>query len=111
MVWPFETGLSEMFAAERRPLVVYAEIWPGFVQKGAEQLLAANRQLIKEQAQARAMCIWAEAQDAAGTLAPFFSPPSLSGADLECCVNEEVWILGSRCQCCHAHGHAGMPVD
>jgi hypothetical protein len=94
VVWPFETGFGEMVAAGRRPLVVHAEIWPGIAKQQVHELQAADPQLVKDQAQVRAMCQWAEAQDAAGTLAPFFSPQNLSVTELERCVNEEGWILG-----------------
>jgi hypothetical protein len=95
LLWPFETGFGEILAAGRCPFVIHAEIWPGVVQQQAEQILRDDSQLIKDQAQVRAMCLWADSQDAAGTLAPFFSPPNLSLAELERCVNEEGWILGA----------------
>jgi hypothetical protein len=82
--------------AVRRPFVLHAEIWPGVVQQRADALIAANPQLIKDQAQVHAMCLWAEEQDTAGTLGlQFAAPAGMSLEDLERSVNEEGWILGS----------------
>lgn len=52
--------------------------------------------MIKDQAQVRAMCLWAEQLDEAGTLGQQFATPAgMSLDNLERCVNEEGWILGS----------------
>lgn len=97
LVWPFETGFTDVLGLGRRPFVLHAEIWPGVVKQQADQLLAGNPQLIKDQAQVRAMCLWADAHDAAGTLSPFFSsPPNIPRVDLDRCVSDEGWLLGAQ---------------
>ncbi len=97
LVWPFETGFTGVVAPNRRPFVLHAEIWPGVVQEQTQQLMADDPRMIKDQAQVRAMCLWADAQDTAGTLGPFFSPPAnVPQADLERCVCEEGWVLGAE---------------
>jgi len=96
LVWPFETAFTSAPAFGRRPLVLHAEIWPGVVDQQVKTLTAADPQLITDQAQVRALCLWADAQDAAGTLEPFFGQPaSMSTGDLGRGVNEEGWILGT----------------
>jgi hypothetical protein len=96
LVWPFETGFTSAPAFGRRPSVLHAEIWPGVVGQQVKTLTATDPQLITDQAQVRALCLWADARDAAGTLAPFFGPPAgMSVGDLGRIVNEEGWILGS----------------
>lgn len=96
LVWPFEIGFTAELAPGRRPFVLHAEIWPGVVQQMAEQLIAADPLLIKDQAQVRAMCLWADGHDATGTLAPFFSAPAdLSWSAVERCICEEGWVLGT----------------
>ena len=97
LVWPFETGFTATIALGRRPFILHAEIWPGVVQHEAQRLRVADPPLIKDRAQVRAMCLWADAQDAAGALGPLFAPPAdVPLADLERCVNEEGWVLGAR---------------
>jgi hypothetical protein len=76
--------------------VVHAEIWPGVVQQQVEQLLAADPQLIKDQAQVRALCLWADAMDSSGNLGSYFAAPMLPFNEIERCVNAEGWILGTR---------------
>jgi hypothetical protein len=96
-VWPFETGFGDEVMVGRRPFVLHAEIWPGVVQQLADTLIAADPQLIRDQAQVRAMCLWAEELDATGALRQQFAlPAGMSQEDQERCVNEEGWILGSR---------------
>ena len=96
LVWPFETGFDDKVMVVRRPFVLHAEIWPGVVQQRADALIAADPQLIKDQAQVRAMCHWAEEEDAAGTLGQQFATPAgMPLENQERCVNEEGWILGS----------------
>jgi hypothetical protein len=96
LVWPFETGFSDLAVRGRRPFVLHAEIWPGVVQQRADALIAADPQLIKDKAQVRAMCLWAEELDVGGQLGQNFSTPSeMPLSEQERCVNEEGWILGS----------------
>ncbi len=96
LVWPFETGFTLAPAFGRRPLVLHTEVWPGVVEQQVKALMAADPQLITDQAQMRALCLWADANDGAGTLGQFFGQPAgISVGNLDRCVNDEGWILGT----------------
>jgi len=59
--------------------------------------MAADPDLIKDEAQVRVMCQWAYDHDTAGTLGAFFETPAhLSIEQVQQCVTEEGWILGVR---------------
>ena len=95
-VWPFETGFTPTPVPRRGAFVLHAEIWPGIVASQTTLLLAANPLLVRDQAQVRAMCQWAESLDAAGQLGQLFErPPGLSAQQLQRCVQEEGWVLGA----------------
>jgi hypothetical protein len=59
-------------------------------------LLAANQQLIKDQAQVRAMCNWASELDVQGALGQYFaSPQNLTDAQVQVCTEQEGWVFGA----------------
>jgi hypothetical protein len=61
------------------------------------QLAADPKLQILDQAQVRALCVWAERTDAAGQLGQFFDRPNHMGdPEVKACVEEEGWILGLR---------------
>jgi len=95
-VWPFETGFCPAPAPVTGPFVLHAEVWPGLFNDEVRAQFTADPQLqIRDQAQVRALCVWAERTDAAGQLGQFFDrPKSLSDAAVKACVEEEGWILG-----------------
>lgn len=95
-VWPFETGFMPTPSPATGPFVLHAEIWPVlFSDEEAKQLAADPKLGIRDQAQVRALCAWAERTDAAGQLGRFFDRPTrLPDSDAEDCVKEEGWILG-----------------
>jgi hypothetical protein len=92
-VWPFETG----FALPRgRPLVLYAEVWPGSLPAGAVVAECAATGAIRDQAQVRLLGRWAAALDAEGALAALFGPPrGVDAAGQRAARDEEAWILGA----------------
>ena len=95
-VWPFETGFTATPAPQRGPFVLHAEIWPGVVADQTKQLLTADSSLIRDQAQVRALCQWAEALDDAGQLGQLFDEPlRLTAQQIQTCVQEEGWVLGA----------------
>jgi precorrin-8X/cobalt-precorrin-8 methylmutase len=96
-VWPFETGFNESPSPEKGPFVLHAEIWPGVVRTETDQLIDADPSLIRDQAQVRAMCDWAVREDDQGTLGRFFARPvRLADREVESCIREEGWVLGSE---------------
>ena|SRR5208283_5692792 len=95
-VWPFETGFTATPAPPRGAFVLHAEIWPGVVADQTKQLLTADPSLIRDQAQVRALCQWAEALDDAGKLGEFFDQPlGLTAQQIQRCFQEEGWVLGA----------------
>jgi hypothetical protein len=95
-VWPFETGFGPEPSPSNGPFVLHAEIWPVLFQNDANALLATDPELkIRDRAQVRAMCAWADRTDTAGQLGAFFDRPKrLSASKVKDCVEEEGWILG-----------------
>ena len=94
-VWPFETGWAPPPPHEWDPecRIVHAEIYPS-VQPPVTQ----PGDLANDQAQVRAMWLWARNQDQAGTLVQWFRQPQ--GALLPVAAEatarlEEGWILGT----------------
>ena len=95
-VWPFTTGLAlesipAISAASMTVgVVVHAEIWPGFLPKGAVE---AVDHPVKDARQVTALCGWMAEHDRAGTLAALFAPKldPVVAADV---VAEEGWVLG-----------------
>ena len=87
-VWPFETGLNEIKAADLDGVeVVVAEVMLGL---GAS---APGPSETKEQAMARALAERIARLDEAGKLGPAFAAPkALPAADVEA-ASEEGWIL------------------
>lgn len=95
-VWPFETGFTATPAPQQGPFVLRAEIWPGVVSGQTKQLLTADPSLIRDQAQVRAMCQWAEALDDAGKLGQLFSQPvGLTAQQIQRCIQQEGWVFGA----------------
>ena len=89
-VWPFETGFSAASIPACGPFILHAEIWPGVV----EERLKPDK--IRDWAQVEAMVEWLAELDSTGKLAPLFEPPvGLSAAELQICIDEEGWILGT----------------
>jgi hypothetical protein len=97
-VWPFETGFVSAPSPTTGPFVLHAEIWPVlFNGEVATQFAADPKLRILDQAQVRALCVWAECTDAAGQLGQFFDRPNnLGDPEVKACVEEEGWILGLR---------------
>ena len=96
-VWPFETGFGPSPAPARGPFVLHAEVWPVLFSAAVKALMAADRSLIVDQAQVRALCSWAERVDAAGHLGAYFDAPAgMSASQIADCTSEEGWILGLR---------------
>ena len=84
-IWPFETGLAD--APKRR--FIFAEIYPSLIEP------KKLRGKPKDAGQVAAMVEHLATLDEAEKLAPYFAgDPSLDGADAECVVEEEGWILG-----------------
>lgn len=95
-VWPFETGFTASPAPTRGAFVLHAEIWPGVVSGQTKQLLTADPSLIRDQAQVRALCQWAESLDDAGQLGQFFDRPhGLTAQQFQRCFQQEGWVLGA----------------
>ncbi|HTI32262.1 MAG TPA: hypothetical protein VL422_01220, partial [Miltoncostaea sp.] len=86
-VWPFETGLTGRPSPGAGPFVLHAEIWPGTVAVPPDAP-------IRDEAQVRLMCEWAERRDRDGTLGALFAP-ELDAATAAAVVAEEGWILGA----------------
>ncbi|MBM4360975.1 MAG: cobalamin biosynthesis protein CbiG, partial [Deltaproteobacteria bacterium] len=94
-VWPFETGFTTAPTPAIGPFVLHAEIWPSVGRERVEVLIRQEPGLIKDQAQVRAMCEWAEGNDSRGTLGAYFDTPAgLTAAEVQACTSEEGWILG-----------------
>lgn len=95
-VWPFETGFTPVPVPDRGPFVLHTEIWPGVIANQTKQLLAADPSLIRDQAQVRSLCQWAEALDDAGQLGQLFEqPPGLTAQQIEMCIQQEGWVLSA----------------
>ncbi|WP_437957221.1 hypothetical protein WME76_38805 [Sorangium sp. So ce119] len=95
-VWPFETGFAPTPSPATGPFVLHAEIWPVLFKAEVTARRAADPKLeILDQAQVRALCVWAERTDAAGQLGAFFDRPrGMPDSAVQDCVEEEGWILG-----------------
>jgi hypothetical protein len=95
-VWPFETQFTNAPSPATGPFILHAEIWPRVVNAQVNELLAANQQLIKDQAQVRAMCNWASELDVQGALGQYFaSPQNLTDAQVQVCTEQEGWVFGA----------------
>lgn len=89
-VWPFETGFTRDLTPDKGPFVLHAEIFPGNVPD------PLDTEVIRDQAQVRAVAHWMSRLDEQGDLAQLFAAPDgLTSEDLEICTKEEGWILGS----------------
>ena len=93
-VWPFETGFNPALFTQKGPFVLHAEIWPGIPEVGVrvEEMLQNDPNMIKDRAQVRAMCQWAQQQDQLGTI--LNAPTRLDREQGMHCIAEEGWILG-----------------
>lgn len=95
-VWPFETEFTLNPIAAEGPFILHAEIWPGVVSERVQAILAENPDMIRDQAQVRAMCEWAAELDEQGDLGWLFAEPNgLNQQQVRVCVEEEGWILGA----------------
>ena len=95
-VWPFETRFTATPSPPRGAFVLHAEIWPGVVANQTVQLLITDPSLIRDQAQVRAMCQWAEALDDGGKLGEHFDKPvGLNAQQIQRCIQQEGWVLGA----------------
>lgn len=94
-VWPLETGFSSDPLRGVAPGILFAEIWPGIVDPVALADLT-NSGLIRDQAQVRLMCEWAQDHDVARTLGGLLDTPAIPPDDLDTVAREEGWILGCR---------------
>lgn len=91
-VWPFETGFTSTPVPPDGPFILHAEIWPGVVEGMAGDMGLP----LRDQAQVRAMCLWARGLDERGELGALFDAPAgLDNSQLQGCVEEEGWILGA----------------
>lgn len=96
-MWPFETGFTSTPAPREGAFILHAEIWPGVIHDQTKQLLSADPSLIRDQAQVRAMCQWAEALDDANQLGKSLDQPiGLTGQKIQRCIQEEGWVLGAK---------------
>jgi len=95
-VWPFETQFTNAPSPAAGPFILHAEIWPGVVRQQTQALVAANQQLIPDQAQVHAMCDWASGHDLQGTLGQYFATPQgLTPGQVQVCTEQEGWVLGA----------------
>lgn len=95
-VWPFETQFTSTPCPSEGPSILHAEIWLGVVKAKVQKLMGARSELILDQAQVQAMCMWAAECDQDGTLCHLFdTPSSLSQPEIQLCIEEEGWILGA----------------
>lgn len=92
-VWPFETDFGAAVARDTGPFVVHAEVWPVLLDAEVRAACEADRTLIRDRAQVRAICAWAAREDAAGRLAAAFDP-RLDDDVRAIALAEEGWILG-----------------
>lgn len=96
-VWPFETGVTSVPSLGKGPFILHAEIWPGIVKNRVRSMMAENPDLVRDQAQVRAVCEWAAELDQEGTLRSCFDVPvEMDTATIEQCIQEEGWVLGAR---------------
>jgi len=94
-VWPFETGFTSAPSPGAGPHILHAEIWPGIVDREVRRMTARNIDLIRDQAQVRALCEWAAELDRKGELGSYFDvPDDMDSAGIEQCIQEEGWVLG-----------------
>lgn len=95
-VWPFETQFTNTPSPPNGPFILHAEIWPGVVSQQTETILLANPQLIRDQAQVRAMCQWASTLDQQGSFGQYFATPKgLTPNQIQICTEHEGWVLGA----------------
>jgi hypothetical protein len=95
-VWPFETGFTSLPCPNGSAFIIHAEIWPGLVKQQVRDILRHNPGMIKDCAQVKALCEWAAECDRTGTLGAYFDVPNdLEKGQVQICVEEEGWILGS----------------
>ena len=96
-VWPFETGFTQTPSFIEGPFILHAEIWPGVVQQETKVIMDRNPGIIKDKAQVRAMCQWAANLDKNCGLGDYFDLPNgLTKVQVQDCLNEEGWILGTK---------------
>jgi precorrin-8X/cobalt-precorrin-8 methylmutase len=87
-VWPFETGFTPEPTLDHS--IIHAEVWPGVIEcsPGVGQ--------VRDEAQVYALARCLGERDGERRLASWFDRPSgPSNVEVEDCVSEEGWILGS----------------
>jgi hypothetical protein len=90
-VWPFETGFVSSPVPDEGPFVLHVEIFPGNVPDQLDADLA-----IRDQAQVRAVTNCLSRLDSDGQLRRLFATPDgLAPEEIDACVEEEGWIIGS----------------
>lgn len=90
VVWPFETGFGVIPLSAAAPLIVHAEIWPGVLD------VDSDRHPVRDAREVLALVDWARRLDERGELArEFEAPATLAPSQVEECLREEGWILGS----------------
>jgi hypothetical protein len=95
-VWPFETSFTPTPTPKVGPFILHAEIWPGVVKSSVNQILMRDKTIIKDQAQVRAMCLWASELDERAEFGQLFdTPEGLDATDIDSCINHEGWVLGA----------------
>lgn len=87
-IWPLETSFE--FNQSDDNLVLHVEIWPGILSK------MLDKNLIKDQAQVRAVVNWFSDKDMSGELYNLLCKPEfLTAEEAQKCINEEGWVIGS----------------
>lgn len=103
-IWPFETGFTGTPDDDTFPddgtFIVHAEVWPGTVARhlpAGERTPALHGQpeMIKDEAQVRAVVRWLHSADRSGSLGELLAAPArLPAGPRGDVLNEEAWILG-----------------
>src|SRR5208283_4866654 len=96
-VWPFETAFTTNPFPTIGPFILHAEIWPGGVKRKTQMLMEADHNVIRDQAQVTAMCLWASKLDDKDELESLFDKPGdLNDIEIKSCIEQEGWILGAK---------------
>ncbi|ODA34839.1 hypothetical protein [Planctopirus hydrillae] len=91
-IWPFETGWT---VPDQRPLILFAEIWPGLLKQEVARQQALEPGRIRDELQVLAWCRWAQAMSRNQTLSSYLQPPQgLTESHQSSAVTTEGWILG-----------------
>ncbi len=91
-IWPFETGWT---VPDQRPLILFAEIWPGLLKQEVARQQALEPGRIRDELQVLAWCRWAQAMSRNQTLSSYLKPPQGLTESLQTsAITTEGWILG-----------------